>query len=150
MLVKRKIFNNYPRTPSSWRSTPAGSPGTTFACGRRLRSCLQSRTVRFKKLFFNEYVPLNSYFAGGVYENPDNPKNPYDPQEALKLLADAGWKDRDAQGRLVKNGQPLQIELLYDDKGAEKWMTVYQDDLRKVGITLNLQARQPGNVLSSW
>ncbi len=35
----------------------------------------------------------------------------------LQLLAEAGWKDRDAQGRLVKNGQPLALELLYGDKG---------------------------------
>jgi len=68
---------------------------------------------------------------------------PYDPQLALKLLADAGWKDRDTQGRLVRNGQPLTIELLYSDKGSESWMTVYQDDLRKVGIGLNLRLVTP-------
>jgi hypothetical protein len=33
---------------------------------------------------------LSSYFADSPYENPDNPKNDYDPQQALKLLADAG------------------------------------------------------------
>ena len=65
---------------------------------------------------FNQYVPLNSYFADSPYENPDDPKNDYDPQQALKLLADAGWNSRDSQGRLVKNGAPLQIELLYDNK----------------------------------
>ena len=53
---------------------------------------------------FNEYEPQNSYYAGTPYENPNNPKNEYDPQQALKLLADAGWKSRDSQGRLVKNG----------------------------------------------
>src|SRR5262249_6602652 len=96
-----------------------------------------------QKLFFNEYVPLNSYHAGGIYENPNNPKMPYDPQLALKLLAESGWKDRDAQGRLVKNGQPLVIELLYSDKGSEAWMTIYQEDLRKVGIGLNLRLVTP-------
>ena len=28
---------------------------------------------------------------------------------------------------------------MYADKGAERWLTIYQDDLRKVGITLNLR-----------
>jgi microcin C transport system substrate-binding protein len=61
----------------------------------------------------------------------------------LQLLAEAGWKDRDAQGRLVKNGQPLAIEVLYSDKGSETWMTVYQEDLRKVGIAMNLRLVTP-------
>jgi microcin C transport system substrate-binding protein len=68
---------------------------------------------------------------------------PYDPQRALKLLDDAGWRSRDAQGRLARDGRPLIIELLYSDKGSERWLTIYQDDLRKVGITLNLRLVTP-------
>jgi microcin C transport system substrate-binding protein len=92
-----------------------------------------------EKIFFNEYLPENSYFPGSPYENSANPKNDYNPQEALKLLADAGWKDRDAQGHLTKDGKPLAIEMLYDDKQLETYLTVYQEDLRKIGITLNLR-----------
>ena len=50
-----------------------------------------------EKLAYNAYTQDNSYFPGGLYENPSNPKNAYDPQQALALLAEAGWKDRDAQ-----------------------------------------------------
>ena len=106
---------------------------------RKALTFLLNRELLIEKLFFKEYVPLHSYFAGGIYENPNNPKNPYNPQLALQLLAEAGWKDHDAQGRLVKNGQPLTIEVLYGDKGSETWMTIYQEDLRKVGIALNLR-----------
>jgi microcin C transport system substrate-binding protein len=88
---------------------------------------------------FNQYEPQNSYESGSPFENPDNPTNEYDPQEALKLLAEAGWNSRDTQGRLVKNGVPLQLELLYDVKTFEPHLTVYQEDLRKVGIALNLR-----------
>src|SRR5207253_8134729 len=38
---------------------------------------------------------------------------------------------------------PLQVEMLYDDKQLETFLTVYQDDLRKVGITLNLTLITP-------
>jgi ABC-type transport system substrate-binding protein len=100
---------------------------------------LLNRPLLIQKIFFNEYVPMNSYYAGGIYENPNNPKMEYDPQAAIQLLAEAGWKDRDAQGRLTKNGRPLTIELLYGDKGTETWLTIYQEDLRKAGITLNLR-----------
>jgi ABC-type transport system substrate-binding protein len=110
---------------------------------RKAFALLFNRQQLIDTIFFKEYEPLNSFYPGTEYENPNNPKNPYDPQQALMLLAEAGWKDRDAQGRLTKNGQPLQIELLYDDKGGEKWMTLYQNDLRKVGITLNLRLVSP-------
>ena len=52
-------------------------------------------------------------------------------------------RSRDAQGRLVKDGQPLQIEMMYTAKSLEPYLTVYQDDLRKVGINLNLRFVTP-------
>jgi microcin C transport system substrate-binding protein len=142
LIQKRKVYND----------NPSGIQGLAFNTRKapfddiRLRQALAhllNRERLIETLFFNEYPPLNSYFAGGIYENPDNPKMPYDPQRALKLLDEAGWRNRDTQGRLTRDGQPLVIELLYSDKGSERWLTVYQDDLRKVGITLNLRLVTP-------
>jgi len=138
VIQKRKIYTD----------APVGVQGIAFNMRRepfndvRVRKALHlllNRDLLIKQLFFNEYTPMNSYFPGGVYENPNNPKNQYNPQEALKLLAEAGWSSRDSQGRLVKNGRPFVIEYLYADKGGERWLTIYQEDLRKVGITLNLR-----------
>ncbi len=67
----------------------------------------------------------------------------YDPQLAVKLLAEAGWKDRDAQGRLTRNGQPLTMELMYANKITEPALTTYQEELRKLGVTLNLRFLTP-------
>jgi len=142
VVLKRKVFNNYPPSTQFMAFNTRRKPWDDVRV-RKAFALLFNRDQLIKTLFFNEYVPLNSFFPGTVYENPDNPKNLYDPQQALKLLADAGWKDRDSEGRLVKDGRPLQIELLYDDKGHEKWMTVYQEDLRKVGIGLNLRLVTP-------
>jgi microcin C transport system substrate-binding protein len=137
-IQKRKIFND----------NPSGTSGLAFNTRKaplndiRLRQALAhlfNRDLLIEKLFFKEYMPLNSYYAGGLYENPNNPKMPYDPQKALSLLAEAGWKGRNAQGQLVKDGRPLTIELLYASKGSEPWLTVYQEDLRKVGIGVNLR-----------
>jgi microcin C transport system substrate-binding protein len=142
LIQKTKVFND----------NPSGIQGLAFNTRKapfddiRVREALAyllNRERLIETLFFKEYPPLNSYFAGGIYENPDNPKMPYDPQLALKLLGEAGWSSRDSQGRLTKNGQPLTVELLNADKGAERWLTIYQDDLRKVGITLNLRLVTP-------
>jgi microcin C transport system substrate-binding protein len=142
LQVKRKVFNNYPEGTAGLAFNTRRAPWDDIRV-RKAFTLLLNRDQLIKTLFFNEYVPLNSYFPGTEYENPNNAKNAYDPQQALALLAEAGWKDHDAQGRLTKNGQPLQIELLYYDKQSERWLTIYQNDLRKVGITLNLRLISP-------
>jgi microcin C transport system substrate-binding protein len=142
VIQKRKIYNE----------NPLGTLGLAFNTRKppyddvRLRQAmahLLNRPLIIEKLFYNEYQPIDSYFAGSPYENPDNPKMQYDPALAVKLLAEAGWKDHDAQGRLIRNGQPLNIELLYSVKTYEPALTTYQEELRKVGIGLNLRFLTP-------
>ena len=142
LIQKRKIFNDAPSGFGGLAFNTRKEPFSDIRV-RKALTLLQNRDELIKKLFFNEYVPLNSYHAGGIYENTNNPKNLYDQQAALALLAEAGWKDRDGQGRLVKNGQALTLEVLYGSKGNETWMTVYQEELRKLGIALNLRLVTP-------
>jgi microcin C transport system substrate-binding protein len=138
LIQKRKIFTDAPSNIQGIAFNFRRPPYDDVRV-RKALTLLLNRNLLIERLFFNEYVPLNTYFPGGVYTNPNNPKNEYNPQEALKLLAEAGWTSRDAQGRLVRNGQPFVVEYLYADKGSERWLTIYQDDLRKVGITFNLR-----------
>jgi microcin C transport system substrate-binding protein len=138
LVQKRKVFTDAPSNIQGIALNARRAPLNDVRV-RRALALLMNRQLLIERLFFNEYVPMNSYFPGGVYANPNNPKNEYNPQEALKLLAEAGFGTRDAQGRLVRDGRPLTIEFLYGDKGSERWLTVYQDDLRKVGVTLNLR-----------
>jgi ABC-type transport system substrate-binding protein len=108
----------------------------------RVRKALRhlfNRELMVEKLMFNEYMLADSIYPGSIYENKSNEKVRYDPQKALQLLADAGWNGRNAAGQLTKNGQPLQLEIVYGDQLSERFFTIYQEDLRKVGITLNLR-----------
>ena len=142
LIEKRKVFNNDPQGIQGYAFNTRRAPFDDVRV-RKAFALLQNRDLMIQKLFFNQYLPDNSYFPGSVYENPNDPKVPYEPDTAIKLLAEAGWKDRDAQGRLTKGGQPLEVEMLYDDKQLETFLTVYQDDLRKVGINLNLRLVTP-------
>jgi microcin C transport system substrate-binding protein len=136
---KRKIFNHNPQGVQGLGLNTRREPLNDIRVRKALR-LLFPRESLIEKLMFNEYILMDSIYPGSVYENPNNEKIRFDPAMAVQLLAEAGWKDRDASGRLVKNGRPLSLEVLYSDKVAtERLLTPYQEELRKVGITLNLR-----------
>jgi peptide/nickel transport system substrate-binding protein/microcin C transport system substrate-binding protein len=79
----------------------------------------------------------NSYYPGSEYES-NNPKNVYSPEEALKLRQRDGTRDcRDGRSGTGSRRSSLQRQ------GLGRWLTVYQNDLRRVGIGLNLRLVNP-------
>lgn len=106
---------------------------------RKALAYLYNRPVFMEKLFFNEYLDMNSYFPGSPYENPNNEKISYDPEKAAQLLAEAGWTARNAHGVLVRENLPFTLTLLYFSKPSERHLTIFQEDLKKAGIELNLK-----------
>jgi microcin C transport system substrate-binding protein len=135
---RRKVFNANPDGIQGIAINARREPYNDIRVRKALRH-LFNRELMIQKLAFNEYVSIDSIFSNSIYENHNNEKVKYDPQRALQLLAEAGWKDRDSAGRLSRNRQPLTLELVYGTPGFERYFTVYQEDLRKVGITLNLR-----------
>jgi microcin C transport system substrate-binding protein len=135
---KRKVFNHNPNGIQGFAFNTRREPFNDIRVRKAFRH-LFNREQMIEKLIFNEYYPMNSVFPDSPYENPNNEKIKYDPQKAVQLLAEAGWKDRDASGRLVKNGRPLTLELIYANMATERYATIFQEDLRKVGITLNVR-----------
>jgi microcin C transport system substrate-binding protein len=135
---KRKIFNFNPQGTQGLALNTRREPFNDIRVRKALR-LLFNREGLIAKLMYNQYQPMDSFYSGSVYQNPNNEKIKYDPQMAVQLLAEAGWKDRDASGRLTKNGRPFTFELIYDDQAAERYLTPYAEDLRKVGISMNLR-----------
>ena len=138
LIQKRRIYNQNPQGVQGLAFNMRRPPFDDLRV-RKALTYLQNREQMIEKLFYGMYEPMNSYYPGSLYENPDNPLNLFDPEKAMALLAEAGWKERDAQGRLIRDGQPLTVELLYRSELAETYLTVYQEDLRKAGIALNLR-----------
>lgn len=102
---------------------------------------LYNREKMMDKLFFNEYEYLDTFYPNSPYENGKNPKIRYDPEKAVMLLEEAGWlqKNRDADGWLVKDGKRFEVSLNCVQKSSERIFTILQEDLRDVGIKLNIK-----------
>lgn len=62
----------------------------------------------------------------------------FDPKEATRLLAEAGWYDRDGDGRIDKDGKPLEIELLMQAGNAVglAFSAKFQENLARIGVRL--------------
>ncbi|MBU0754202.1 MAG: hypothetical protein KJ645_03630 [Planctomycetes bacterium] len=84
------------------------------------------------------------YYSKGY--NHDIAPLPYDPKEAVRLLEEAGWKDHDHDGVLDReiDGKTRRFEFtLLSPTGIPEYQEAlllsFQEDLKKLGIILNLQ-----------
>jgi len=105
---------------------------------RKAFAYLLPREQIIQKLLFGEYEPYDTQYPGQVYANPTNPKVTYNPELANRLLDEAGWHKRNEEGIRTKNGQPFRIELSITPPQA-RYVTPYQQELRKAGIDLQLK-----------
>ena len=65
----------------------------------------------------------------------------YDPKHAAELLAQAGWKEKNSDGILVKDGKPFKFTILTNQGNQQRLMTaqIVQQRLRQVGIDVKIR-----------
>ncbi len=65
----------------------------------------------------------------------------YNPKHAAKLLAEAGWKEKNSEGILVKDGKPFKFTILTNQGNQQRLMTaqIVQQRLRQVGIDVKIR-----------
>lgn len=76
--------------------------------------------------------------------NPDIKPMEYNTEKAKTLLGEAGWKDTDGDGFLDKNKQKftLDIKMPSGSDVAKQQALMYKEQLKKVGIDLNIVERE--------
>jgi peptide/nickel transport system substrate-binding protein len=65
----------------------------------------------------------------------------YDPKLAAELLAQAGWRDKNSDGILVKKGKPFSFTILTNQGNQQRLMTaqIVQQRLRLIGIDVKIR-----------
>ena len=137
LIQKRRVYTDDPQGIGGFalnmRKPPFDDPRVRSAF-----SHLYNREKLIDKLFYNQYLHIDSYYPGSVYENPDNPVYRYDPELAMDLLAEAEWTETDDEGWLIKDGEKFELTMAISPP-TERYLTVFQEDLAGVGIKLNLK-----------
>jgi len=139
IVARYKVYNENPNGVSGLVFNMRKPPFDDIKI-RRAVTYLWDRIKYNDKLFFKSYEPIYSYYPGSVYENPNNPKIGFNLDSARMLLEEAGWKEKNAEGYLVKGGKVFELDLPFDGgPGQERYLTIFQEDLKKAGIKLNLK-----------
>jgi peptide/nickel transport system substrate-binding protein len=73
--------------------------------------------------------------------NPNVKDIGYDPKHAAELLAQAGWKEKNADGILVRDGKPFQFTILTNQGNQQRLMSaqIIQQRLKYVGIDVKIR-----------
>lgn len=142
-IFKKKVENEAPKTMS-------------FIGWNLRKPIFQDRNVRIALAHLLNREEINKKFMYGFSDLATGPTyvksefaSPkikpllFDPAKAQQLLSAAGWSDSDKDGVLDKEVSgtrvPFKFTLIYPNKDVEKYFTLYQQDLKKAGINLELK-----------
>ncbi len=111
---------------------------------RKALGMLVNRPLMAQKFEYNMVeLATGPVYVQSDYANPDVKPLAFDPKGALKILRQAGWKDTDKDGLLDKviNGvkTDLSITILEPNPIYVKYLTIYKEDARKVGVEINVK-----------
>jgi len=86
-------------------------------------------------------VATGPYKPGTWYYNPNVKRYPYDPEKAKRLLAEAGWRDRDGDGILDRYGRPFEFTIVTNQGNdlRAKTAEIIQRRLAEIGIRVKIR-----------
>jgi microcin C transport system substrate-binding protein len=137
LIVTKRVFNYEPLGISGLILNMRREPFNDIRIRKSFYYLFDREKIN-NKLFDTLYTLYNSFFPNTEYANPSNPVIHFNLDSAISLLNSAGWYLNNKTGMLEKNGKTFEVQIPIT-KSDEKYLTVYQEDLKKAGIKLNLK-----------
>lgn len=111
---------------------------------RKALAHLMNRQLMNEKFLFNySALATGPWSFQSEYADPNVKPIIFDPKKAQNFLRQSGWLDSDKDGVLEKTikGQKrdLSFTVIYANSDSEKYLTLYQQELQKAGVKLNLK-----------
>ena len=148
-LIARRIDNLAPRGFAGMVINTRREPLNDVRVRRALAHTFHRKKF-IKDLFYGMYDSTASYWPNSIFANPTHKPIDFDLKLARKILQEAGYTKVNNEGFLVKNGKVLKFEHLYSSKEQERYLTIWKNDLRKVGIDLKLTLLTWPTLIKKW
>ena len=138
-IKKQRVFSEKPAGTSGYyfnmREWPFNDKRVRYAF-----CYLYDREKMNREMYYNEYGMMNSLYSGSVYENKNNNPFKYNPEEAVRLLKEAGYTSRNSDGWLVHetSNKVLSFEIVIQ-KTSAYMVTPVQQMLKEYGIDMQIK-----------
>ena len=110
---------------------------------RRALAHLIDRERMNQTIMFNQYTMTKSYWPdlwNAEFPCP-NEMITFDVDKARSLLKEAGWEVNGNTGKLEKDGEPFVITFLTRDPSTTKFLLIFEEALKDVGIELKIDQK---------
>lgn len=141
-IVKQRVRNYNPigfqGFAMNMREPPFDDIDTRMAMSHLLARERMNRT-----LMYSQYFMHRSYFEDLYSEDTPCPNSYYEfnKEKARELLQSAGWSANPKTGLLEKNGKPFIFRFLTRSSSSDKFLAIYAEDLKDVGIEMKLDKK---------
>lgn len=146
-IIKQKIFNYDPIGFQGFAMNMRKPPFDDLNV-RKAMAYMLDRQKMNHTLMYDQYFLHRSYFED-LYDSQHPCPNPLiekNVQEARNLLKKAGWTVNPKTGFLEKQGQRFSFKFLTRESSTDKFITIYAEDLKDVGIELIIDKKD----LAAW
>ncbi|NLN93787.1 MAG: hypothetical protein GX130_10840 [Candidatus Hydrogenedens sp.] len=114
-----------------------------------LTMLLDRELIRDEIYYGQAEVIAGNFMPGSAEWNEDIEPWPFDPERAKELLARMGWEANEKTGLLERNGIPFRFDAATTNQNpvAEKVLTLYKEELARVGIELTIRLMEWASLL---
>ncbi len=90
------------------------------------------------------------FYPGSLGFNPEVKPFEYNPHKAMELLAEAGWQSKNEDGILEKDGRPLEIKIMVDERRDifKRIAMLIRQQLQEMGIRVEVRLYNDENMLT--